>query len=139
MVRDRLGVVVLATAAALVLSLPTAAGAAIQVDSLTVTPSTTAAGANPDVTVDEHFSYGPSTTDSVKKTVLHFPAGLLGNPQATPKCSEAEFQLDTCPADTQVGETTVGTLVYAVPGVGVPVTASGSIYNLVPEDRKSVV
>jgi hypothetical protein len=139
MVRDRLGLVVLATAAAL--AAPAAARAAVTVDSFSVTPATTAAGANPDVTVNEHFSYGSSTTDSVKKTTLHFPAGLLGNPQATPKCSAADFQADRCPADTQVGETTVGTLVYAAPSPIPPVSISapGSIYNLVPDGTHPAV
>jgi hypothetical protein len=140
MVRDRLVVGVLAMAAALA-ALPAAARAAVTVDSFSVTPTSTAAGAHPDVTVAEHFSYGSSTTDSVKKTTLHFPAGLLGNPQATPKCSVADFQADTCPADTQVGQTTVGTLVYAAPAPFPPlsVSAPGSIYNLVPDGSHPAV
>jgi hypothetical protein len=133
MVRDRLRVGLLATAAVAVFGLPGIARADVTVASFSVTPSTTAAGAHPDVVVDEQFSYGSSTSDSVKTTTLHFPAGLLGNPQATAKCSEADFAADSCPANTQVGETTVGTLVYALPGVGTPVSAPGSIYNLVPD------
>ncbi len=132
-VRDRLRLGVLATAGACVLALPGIARADMTVSAFSVTPSTTAAGAHPDVVVNEQFSYGSSTTDSVKKTTLHFPAGLLGNPQATAKCSESDFEADHCPANTQVGDTTVGTLVYAVPGMGTPVSADGSIYNLVPD------
>ena len=87
-VRDRLGVVVLATVAAGVLALPAAAGADVTVSSFSVAPASTAAGANVDVTINEAFTY-TDTTDSVKKTVLHLPAGLLGNPQAAPKCALA--------------------------------------------------
>ncbi|HKN93370.1 MAG TPA: hypothetical protein VJU60_03470 [Thermoleophilaceae bacterium] len=125
----------LATAVAAALALPAAANADVTVTGFSVTPSTTAAGAHPDVVVNEQFSYGSSTTDSVKTTTLHFPAGLLGNPQATALCPEANFEADTCPANTQVGETTVGTLVYAAPSPIPPLTinAPGSIYNLVPD------
>ena len=133
MVRERLGALVFGMAVAAAFSLPSAAAADVTVSSFSVTPTTTSAGANPDVTINEAFDYGTSTSDSVKNTTLHLPAGLLGNPQATPKCSEADFEADTCPANTQLGETTVGATVYLVPGVGTPVSSPGSIYNLVPD------
>jgi hypothetical protein len=134
-VRERLGALVFGMAVAAVFALPSAAAADVTVSSFSVTPTTTSAGANPDVTINEAFDYGTSTTDSVKNTTLHLPAGLLGNPQATPKCSEADFDADTCPANTQVGETTVGTLVYAAPSPIPPlsISAPGSIYNLAPD------
>ena len=77
MVRERLALVVLAAAVAAVLALPAAANGDVTVNSFSVTPSATSAGANPDVTINEAFSYGSSMSDSVKKTVLHLPAGLL--------------------------------------------------------------
>lgn len=140
-VRDRLSACILATVAAGVLALPAVAAADVTVTGFSVTPSTTAAGAHPDVVVNEQFSYGSSTTDSVKKTTLHFPAGLLGNPQATPKCSESDFEADSCPANTQVGETTVGTLVYAAPPLSLPlsISAPGSIYNLVSDSTHPAI
>jgi hypothetical protein len=139
-VRDRLGVVVLATVAAAVLALPAAAGADVTVSSFSVAPASTAAGANSDVTINEAFTY-TDTTDSVKKTVLHLPAGLLGNPQATPKCALADFQADTCPDNTQVGEVMVGTLVYTLPSPTPPLTvnAPGTIYNLVPDSTHPAI
>src|SRR5919201_1971081 len=85
---------------------PVSASASISSVNVTVTPSTKVAGAHPNVAVDEVFTYSDST-DSVKSTTLHFPPGLIGNPLATPLCSQADFQADTCPADTQVGTTTV--------------------------------
>src|SRR5690349_7803891 len=121
MVRDRLGVFALATAFAAVCVLPAAAGASVTVSGLTVTPTTTAAGAHPDVTVSETFSYSDSS-DSVKKTVLHMPAGLLGNPQATALCPQADFQAASCPDNTQVGEVSVGA---AIGGVLPPVNSPG--------------
>jgi hypothetical protein len=133
-VRDRLGVVVLATVAAGVLALPAAAGADVTVSSFSVAPASTAAGANADVTINEAFTY-TDTTDSVKKTVLHLPAGLLGNPQAAPKCALANFQADTCADNTQVGEVTVGAKVSGLPAPD----STGKIYNLVPDGTHPAV
>jgi hypothetical protein len=115
-------------AVAAALALPVAARADVTVTDLSVTPTTTAAGAHPDVTVHEAFSYSDGS-DSVKKTVLHFPPGLLGNPQATALCSVADFQNDMCAANTQVGTTTV---TAALLGAG-PAPQQGKIYNLVPD------
>jgi hypothetical protein len=129
MVRDRLCLLVLAAAAGAALALPGVAGADVTVDSFSVTPSTTAAGAHPDVTIDEQFSYGGSTSDSVLNTTLHLPAGLLGNPQASPKCAESDFEADTCPDDTRVGSTVVGASIGGL----LPTNSDGDIYNLVPD------
>jgi hypothetical protein len=109
---------------------PAAALADISGATVSVTPSTTAAGAHPDVTVDEKFTY--SGSDSVKDTTLHFPPGLIGNPLATPLCPQASFQADTCPANTQVGTTSVNATVFGL----LPTVSDGKIYNLVPSGNE---
>src|SRR4051812_5845183 len=38
---------------------------------------------------------------NVKNVRVDLPAGLVSNPQATPKCTEAQFP--SCPANTQLG------------------------------------
>lgn len=126
------GVVTAVLAATLVA--PSAALAAIHVDSLTVTPTTKAAGAHPDVTVNEQFSYG-DTSDSVLNSTLHLPAGLLGNPQASTKCTEAAFEADTCPSTTRVGSTVVGARIGGL----LPTNSNGDIYNLVPDSTHPAV
>lgn len=122
-----IGAIAAATAA---LALPVAARADVTVSDFSVTPTTTAAGAHPNVTVHEAFDYGGSSTDSVKKTVLHFPPGLLGNPQSTALCATADFQNDACAANTQVGTTTVEAVIPPLP---VAMPQQGKIYNLVPD------
>ncbi|HEY2602643.1 MAG TPA: hypothetical protein VGI67_13885 [Thermoleophilaceae bacterium] len=108
---------------------PRGALADMQVTNFSVTPTTTAAGAHPDVTVAEGFSYSDGT-DSVLNTTLHLPAGLLGNPQATAaKCSEAAFEADTCPDNTRVGSTVVGASILGL----LPTNSNGDVYNLVPD------
>jgi hypothetical protein len=124
LVRRVLGSLVVAGA---VLIAPAAAFGDVSNVSVTVTPSTKAAGAHPDVTVNESFTYSDST-DSAKTTTLHFPPGLIGNPLATPLCTQAQFQADTCPASTQVGTTTVTATVLGL----LQSPADGSIYNIVP-------
>jgi hypothetical protein len=109
---------------------PAAAWADITAVTVNLTPSTTAAGAHPDVTVDEKFTY--SGGDSVKDTTLHFPPGLIGNPQATPLCPQASFQSDQCAAATQVGTTTV----TATVGGLLQVPSPGKIYNLEPSGNE---
>ena len=69
---------------------------------------------------------------------LHFdlPAGFVGNPQAIPQCTDAQFSIDRehpvysneCPVDTVVG-VTVATV--ARPGTG-SVSLSVPVFNLVP-------
>ena len=108
------------------LGVPASALGAISSAQVTVTPSTLAAGAHPNVTVVEQFTY--SGGDTVKDTTLHFPPGLIGNPQATPLCSQANFQADTCPANTQLGTTSVTATVLGL----LQTPADGSIYNVVP-------
>jgi len=124
MTRGILGLLLVAGALAVA---PASAFANLSAVNVTVTPSTKAAGAHPDVTVDEKFTYSDST-DSAKDTTLHFPPGLIGNPLATPLCTQAQFQADTCPASTQLGTTTVTATVLGL----LQTPADGSIYNVVP-------
>jgi hypothetical protein len=129
----RAGIVVVVLAG--LLAAPSGALGAIHVDSLKVTPTTTAAGAHPDVTVDEQFSYGGSSSDSILNSVMHFPAGLLGNPQASAKCAEAAFEADSCPTNTRVGSTVVGARIGGL----LPINSNGDIYNLVPDSTHPAV
>src|ERR1017187_2026435 len=42
---------------------------------------------------------------SLKRLRVDVPPGLAANPEALPKCSMAAFESDTCPINTEVGET----------------------------------
>ncbi len=41
----------------------------------------------------------------LKRIRVDVPPGLAANPEALPKCSQAQFKANTCPANTQVGTT----------------------------------
>ena len=62
--------------------------AAVNVTGFSVTSTTTQAGGHPDLTTSTTFQSSPDS-DDVKDLIVRFPPGLLGNPTATPKCTQA--------------------------------------------------
>lgn len=112
-------------------ALPASAQATITITDAKIQPSTTAAGAHPNLTVDLSFDESPAT-DDLKDLEVTLPQGLVGNPKAADRCSEANFHADSCPASTKVGTTTV----TAVPTIVVdlpPQDSAGDVYNLQPQ------
>ena len=94
------------------------------------------AGAHPDVTTSISFATTPDENDqpspdgNVKNIDVNLPPGLIGNPSATPKCTQvglagSGFAAD-CPAETQVGVARV-TVYFSG-----PFTAPYAAYNLDP-------
>src|SRR3954449_9244773 len=85
----------------------------------------TQAGATPMFGITD-FSFktaGLTPDGNVKDIRVDLPPGLISNPQATPKCTEAQFP--NCPSNTQLGteELTIAP--------GIPITAN--VYNMVPK------
>ena len=116
----------------LLLVAPASAQAAFEVRSFTVTPSGLAAGSHPNVSVAIGFAPYDSANppERPRDLTISLPPGLVGNPNATGKCSQAQFQADNCPASTRVGTTSVTTTIPAL--LGMSTTADGDVYNLVP-------
>jgi hypothetical protein len=118
-------VAALGTVAAFVLAGATPALGAFSVSNVTVTPSTTTAGAHPNLTISTDFS-GTTANDTPRVVTTHFGPGIIGNPQAAPRCPVATFLASTpvspCPANTIVG--TSATTIF---GVG---TLTGVVFNL---------
>ena len=131
MTQRLLGATALAVAAAMAVAAP--ARAAFEVTEFSLTPSSTKAGANADVTIVAGFTPYPSVVSPVpeqpRRVVFHLPPGLAGDPFATPKCTEAQYQAAACPARTQVGEVSVQAKTLAA----LPADASGGVFNLVPK------
>jgi hypothetical protein len=74
----------------------------------------TQAGAHPDVTTA--FSLSTFTrngaeevihADNPKDAIVELPPGLIGNPTATPKCTQPEVLAHECPVNSQIGTITV--------------------------------
>jgi hypothetical protein len=111
------------------------AQASVTIESFTAEAADTTAGAHADATTAFTFATRQNAADGFfypvgglpENIVLRLPVGLIGNPNATPKCPRSQqddFNARECPADTQVG---AGTVVAG--GFG-PLAAQ--IYNMVP-------
>jgi hypothetical protein len=103
------------------------AGATISVPSFSQTPSTTQAGASPDLVSDVRLA--PTPGDDVRTVTLSLAPGLLANPTVAPACSEADLKADACAATAQIGS---GTVTANVPSLGIAVDAAAKLYNVVP-------
>jgi hypothetical protein len=108
MLRKRHGVLGLAAAGCLLLGAFGAAPAFAQefgLASLSTSSSSTQAGAHADVSTTfmlNSDSLG-NPIDQLKDLRAELPPGLVGNPQAAPKCTHVEFEQFNCPVDSQVG------------------------------------
>jgi hypothetical protein len=98
-------------------------------------PSTLQAGANPDAGSFTAFAYSNGTED-LKTALTNFAPGLLGNPEAVPKCSEAALQAGgaTCPPGSAIGTSRLDTVVAGTtfPAGSFP----GVVYNAEPLDNE---
>src|SRR3954468_921545 len=92
-------------------------------------PADTKAGAHSDFTLS--FDLGGS--ESIQDLDVNLPAGLLGNPNNAARCTQAQFDGDMCPPESQVGTQTVSVTVLGF----APSTADGVVYNLVPPADKA--
>ncbi len=111
----------LAVAAAL--AAPAAAGATVTVTpgTFSVTSTSTQAGGHPDVTTSFQLTR-PIAGEEVKDIAVDLPAGLLGDPTATPRCTGAQFVSGGCPSDTVVGQ-------FKLAGGG---SFTSKVWNMVP-------
>jgi hypothetical protein len=115
------------TAAAVLLAVMPASAQAITLSNLSSAPTDTQAGAHSDFHLHMDFSGG-----QVKDLTVGLPPGEIGNPNATPKCTVAQLNSDSCPANTIVGSVTANATVTVV-AVPVTVDVNGDLYNLVPQ------
>jgi hypothetical protein len=130
------GLALLAALALLMVSLAGTARAddwGLEPGSFHVDLSTAQAGGHPDVRTRFAFHTVPGTffgspadlpVEPVRDMRVDLPPGLVGNPQAYPKCRASEYPL--CPADTQVGTVTLAV------SYGFEVDAQVPVYNMEP-------
>jgi hypothetical protein len=71
--------------------------------------SSTQAGGHPDLTIDAEWETTQFEPDPVygevalRRFLSHTPTGFIGNPHVAPKCTLAEYTIQNCPVDSQVG------------------------------------
>ncbi len=117
------------------------ANASVEIHNFSVTRSTTQAGGHPNLSVSFEPDYWlspqlglPCQCNDPKNIDVEFPAGLIGNPHATPQCTAAEFIRQSCPSDSQVGEVT---LAANVGGNTVLGPFHLPLFNLVPKPSQA--
>jgi hypothetical protein len=102
-----LRVAIAAATSALALAAATAPAAATeQIDSFTTTTSNANAGAHPDLSTSFTL-HNPGAPEVAQNVIFNAPVGLFGNPYAATHCTSADFALDRCPSDSQVGLITI--------------------------------
>ena len=95
------------------------ASAEIPIDTFGVVPSTTQAGAHPDIefgismenTLIQHQKYGYQSDCSCENprfVTVHAPTGVVGNAHATPRCTAADFAVLSCSPNSQIGIVSAG-------------------------------
>jgi uncharacterized repeat protein (TIGR01451 family) len=79
---------------------------------------------------------GFDPTGEARDITVNLPRGLIGNPTAVPRCTEAQLNAEKCPMDTQVGvdRPALGGIKSDVPLTVVDSLPafSFSVYNMVP-------
>ena len=109
----RIAVVLALGFATLVATLALSAGSAradVPITHFATVPSTTQAGGHPDLMVafwtTSRFQQQPFKEchcQDPRDISISLPPGLIGNPHSTPQCTHAEFALEICPSDSQIG------------------------------------
>ncbi|MGN6588619.1 MAG: hypothetical protein ACTHKT_14295, partial [Solirubrobacterales bacterium] len=105
------------------------------IESLSGSFSTTAAAEHPDFTTNFSLTHaileGKAWSDAhAEEITVSLPPGLLGNPNAFPRCSTGDFvAYNNCPLESQVG--IARAVITGQPGIG-----TFPIYNLAPPHPK---
>jgi hypothetical protein len=70
---------------------------------------------------------------ALKRIRVDVPPGLAADPEALPKCTQAQFLGGSCPANTKVGTTEMEAIAEALPGVRVLLSGlTGNVFNVQP-------
>ncbi len=114
--------------AGFMITAPSAQAASFGVQSFSTSSSTRQAGAHADLSTSFTFNTDSlgNTVEQAKDVKVTLPPGVVGNPQAIPKCTDLDFQAFNCPPDSQVG--ILNASFVTSPGVGTTLTAA----NLAP-------
>jgi hypothetical protein len=114
--------------------------AAIPIGGFNVVPSSTQAGDHPDlgttIKVTNHVErqappenfISQCACEDPREIRIHMPAGVIGAPAATPRCTAAEFVTNNCPVDAQVGVADNGISFFP----GATVGSASPLFNVTP-------
>ncbi|HET6830073.1 MAG TPA: hypothetical protein VFH44_01865 [Solirubrobacterales bacterium] len=120
--------ILLGVLATLLIAAP-AAEAAFGIAGFSAQPASKAAGANSNLSVSFDVT---EPAAGLKDVTVHLPPGLIGNPLATPTCTEPKLMADDCPARSDVGDATNEVTVKPLGLLPIPLTVNGQVYNVEP-------
>src|SRR5215207_6839618 len=92
-------------------------------------PKNLQAGANSDLSIRIDVQE-PSA--QLRDLTIHLPPGLVGNPLATPRCTEQQLEAIGCPAASKVGSVSNGVDLRVLGAIPVSQTISGDVFNVFP-------
>jgi hypothetical protein len=102
------------------------AQAALNLTGASAAPENTNAGAHSNFTVNFTIS-GPDH-------IRNLPPGLVGNPQSAGFCVPTQLNAGACPGNSVIGNAQSNvTVSLPIPPFTVPVTATGNVYNMIPQ------
>jgi hypothetical protein len=106
--------------------------AAFGVIDVSSAPDDPRAGAHSDFQIHVGFQ---EPEQQVKDLTVSLPPGVSGNPTVPALCTVEQFNSDSCPDTSLVGEVAAQSTIELIPDVspGVPTTPEGSIFNLEPQ------
>lgn len=91
--------------------------------------SDASAGGHGTLTVGGNFTYSDANED-IKRIVVDFPAGGVGNPNAVPfedRCTTTQFDTGVCGAASQIGEVKLAATATAIGIIPIPLNLEGTI------------
>jgi hypothetical protein len=93
----------------LAVALPDESRAKTPIYAFDVNPSTTQAGAHPDLLTTMNIGVvvleppNPCECNNPKELIVNTPPGLIGTPSDIPQCAPGDFSQNDCPIDSQIG------------------------------------
>jgi hypothetical protein len=138
--RRRLAPLLLAAAALAIGALATpTARAESPIYGFEVSTSTTQAGGHPDIRTlvwmgnrnTQHIPAPSCDCQDPKDITVEMPTGVIGNPNAVPRCSATDFANLVCPPEAQVG-TVIPGIESSRPDDGTNILGTAAVYNLLP-------
>jgi hypothetical protein len=92
-------------------------------------PTNLQAGANSDLSIRIDVQEARA---QLRDLTVHLPPGLVGNPLATPRCTEQQLEAIACPAASKVGSVSNGVDLRVLGAIPVSQTISGDVFNVFP-------
>ena len=107
--------------------------AAETIESFDTSSSSTQAGGHPDLQTSFTLA-NPGSPESVKDLIFNAPSGILGDANAIPTCTAADFALEQCPVSSQAGLITVHAAYEGNPSY---LLGTAPLYDLEPAEKET--